>query len=144
MYNFWVYIKWAAAFLDLKLWPWNVLEMKDRIISIKSVSQFCEKIIYFQITRDFDDIFKQGWESLTLKFIQNSTKLREKSFSHKTETYFCWKLAYLSFLVDFLVRNWNPGRLELILCKLINYSRIENNSWNTKSDYQTDRKWKAN
>ena len=34
--------------------------MKDSIIYNKSVSQFCEKIIYFQITRGFDGIFKQG------------------------------------------------------------------------------------
>ena len=62
MNNLWVYIIWAPAFLDLKLWPWKLLEMKDMLISNKSVSHFCEKIYIFQITGGFDDIFKQGWE----------------------------------------------------------------------------------
>ena len=67
-------------------------------------------------------IFSNKDESSTLKVIENTTNLRDKSFSHKTETHFSWKSAYLSFLVEFVIRISNSGRLELILCKLINYA----------------------
>ena len=55
--------------------------MKGRLISNKSVSQFCEKKYIFQITGGFDD---NKDESSTLKVIENTTTLREKSFSQKT------------------------------------------------------------
>ena len=62
--------------------------------------------------------FSNKDESSTLKVIENTTTLRGKSFSPKTETHFCWKLAYLLFPVDFVIRISNSGRLELILCKI--------------------------
>ena len=105
---------------------------------------FVRKYIFFKL-REVLMIFSNKDESSTLKVIENTTTLREKSFSQKTETHFCWKLAYLSFLVDFVIRISNSGRLELILCKLINYSWIElQPSWNTKSNFQIDWKWKTN
>ena len=67
-------------------------------------------------------IFSNKDESSTLKAIENTTNLREKSFSGKTETHFRWKLGHLSFPVDFVIRISNSGRLELISCKLINYA----------------------
>ena len=48
-------------------------------------------------------IFSNMDESSTLKVIEITTTLREKSFSQKTETRFCWKLAYLSFLIDLVI-----------------------------------------
>ena len=105
---------------------------------------FVRKYIFFKLQEVFI-IFSNKDESPTLKVIQNSTKLRDKLFFHKIETGFCWKLAYFPFPVDFVVRISNLGRLKLILCKLINYAWFElQPSWNTKSNFQTDRKWKIN
>jgi hypothetical protein len=60
------------------------------------------------------------------------------------ETHFYWKLTYLSFLIVFMVRVLDLGRLELIICKLINYSWFELlPSWNKKSDDETYQKWKV-
>ena len=67
-------------------------------------------------------IFSNKGESSTHNVIENTTNLREKSFSDKTETHFRGKLAHLSFLVDFVIQISNSGRQELISCKLINYA----------------------
>ena len=45
-------------------------------------------------------IFSNKDESSTLKVIENTTILREKSFSQKTETHFCWKLALFLEIKD--------------------------------------------
>ena len=57
-------------------------------------------IIYFKITRGFDDIFKQGREI----HAQSYKIKREITFTQKLRHHLCWKLANLSFLVDFIVQ----------------------------------------
>ena len=106
MNNLRVYIKRAQVFLDLKLSPWKLLEMKDKLISNISVSQFCEKTYIFQITRGCDDIFKQGWGSQAQSYTKDHKIKRKIIFSQNGDT------LLLEIILSFI-----SGRFRISNCK---------------------------